>query len=79
MFSPGTVFFCYLLDNFSGPLDHDGLCFFDRRGHLIVVAQQTQDGVLVPVPAGEDEEQLQVGSSRFEMQSATRRRFLTSW
>lgn len=55
----------YLLDHFSRPLDHDGLGFFDRRGHLVVVAQQTQDRVLVPVPARGEDNRSQEGRSTF--------------
>lgn len=46
-----TVSCLYLLDHLSGSFNDDGLGFFDRRGDLVVVAEQTEDRVLVSVPA----------------------------
>lgn len=45
----GRLFF-YLFDHLSSSLDDNGLGLFHGRSDLVVVAQQTKDWVLVPVP-----------------------------
>ena len=47
---------CYLFDHLPGSLDDDGLGFFDGRGALVVVAQQAEDRVLVPVPTSHNQQ-----------------------